>query len=130
MEATMSISKQFSDLNSKFVETVNSHDAHRWAALFSEDAVLIPAGQPSVTGRSGIEAWGEVAVKIWNHLEIQEGSCSTEGDVVWEQGTWTGNINVADAKTMDVSGNFLLVAEKDGAALRIKAHTWSVNSTT
>ena len=50
--------------------------------------------------------------------------------MVWEQGTWTGNINVADAKTMDVSGNFLLVAEKDGAALRIKAHTWSVNSTT
>ena len=66
----MSISQQFSDLNSKFVETVNSHDAHRWAALFSEDAVLIPAGQPSVTGRAGIEAWGEVAVKIWNHLEI------------------------------------------------------------
>jgi hypothetical protein len=25
-------------------------------------------------------------------------------------------------------GNFLLVAEKEGAALRIKAHTWSVNS--
>ena len=51
----MSFSQQFSDLNSKFVETVNSHDAHRWAALFSEDAVLIPAGQPSVTGRAGIE---------------------------------------------------------------------------
>ncbi|MBR0948319.1 hypothetical protein [Bradyrhizobium liaoningense] len=34
-----------------------------------------------------------------------------------------------DAKeTMDISGNFLLVAEKEGAALRIKAHTWSVNS--
>jgi hypothetical protein len=30
---------------------------------------------------------------------------------------------------MDISGNFLLVAENDGAALRIKAHTWSVNST-
>jgi hypothetical protein len=29
-----------------------------------------------------------------------------------EQGTWTGNINVADAKTMDVSGNFLLVARR------------------
>ena len=126
----MSISKQFSDLNSKFVETVNSHDAHRWAALFSEDAVLIPAGQPSMTGRASIEAWGEVAVKIWNHLEIQEGSCTTKGDVVWEQGTWTGNINVADGKTMDVSGNFLLVAEQDVDALRIKAHTWSVNSPT
>jgi hypothetical protein len=34
MEATMSISQQFSDLNSKFVETVNSHDALRWARYF------------------------------------------------------------------------------------------------
>jgi hypothetical protein len=35
---------------------------------------------------------------------------------------------VPDAnETMDISGNFLLVAEKEGPALRIKAHTWSVN---
>ncbi|WP_346275284.1 nuclear transport factor 2 family protein [Bradyrhizobium sp. 137] len=49
-------------MNSEFVERVNSHDADRWAALFSEDAVedavLIPAGQPAVTGRAGIEARG------------------------------------------------------------------------
>lgn len=91
----MGFSEAFTDLNAKFVETVNGHDPRRWAALFSEDAVLIPAGQPSVTGRAGIEMWAEGAMKIWNHLEIHDGgSCSTEGDVVWEQGTWTGNINV------------------------------------
>jgi uncharacterized protein (TIGR02246 family) len=123
-EAGMDISQAFADLNSKFVEAVNAHDAHRWAALFSEDAVLAPAGQPSVNGRDGIEEWGEVATKVWNHLEIQQGRCSADGNVVWEQGTWTGNINV-DKQTMDISGNFLLVAEKEGSALRIKAHAWS-----
>ncbi len=126
----MDISQAFADLNSKFVETVNAHDAHRWAALFSEDALLVPAGQPSVNGRDGIEEWGEVATKIWNHLEIQQGRCSADGNVVWEQGTWTGNINLPDKQTMDISGNFLLVAEKEGPALRINAHTWSVNPTT
>jgi uncharacterized protein (TIGR02246 family) len=60
----MDISQAFADLNSKFVETVNAHDAHRWAALFSEDAVLVPAGLPSVVGRKGIEQWAEVATKI------------------------------------------------------------------
>jgi hypothetical protein len=30
----MDISQAFADLNSKFVETVNSHDAHRWARLY------------------------------------------------------------------------------------------------
>src|SRR5258706_8728115 len=93
-------------------------------------AVLVPAGQPSVNGRDGIEEWGEVATKVWNHLEIQQGRCSADGNVVWEQGTWTGNINLPDKQTMDISGNFLLLAEKEGPALRIKAHTWSVNPTT
>jgi len=125
----MDILLAFADLNSRFVETVNSHDAHSWAALFSEDAVLVPAGQPSVIGRKDIEAWGDIATKIWNHLDIQQGRCSADGNVVWEQGTWTGNINLADHQKMDISGNFLLVAEKDGSNLRIKAHTWNVNPT-
>jgi ketosteroid isomerase-like protein len=126
----MDISQAFADLNSKFVETVNSHDAHRWAVLFSEDAVLVPAGQPSVSGRNRIEEWGEIATKVWNHLEIQQGRCSADGNVVWQQGTWTGNINLPDHQTTDISGNFLIVAEKEGSTLRIKAHTWNVNPTT
>jgi uncharacterized protein (TIGR02246 family) len=126
----MDISQAFADLNSKFVATVNSHDAYGWASLFSEDAVLVPAGQPSVAGRKGIEEWAEVATKIWNHLEIQQGRCSADGNVVWEQGTWTGNISLPEHQPMDISGNFLLVAEKEHSALRIKAHTWNVNPTT
>jgi hypothetical protein len=62
--------------------------------------------------------------------KFNKGRCSADGDVLWEQGTWTGNINLPDAQTMDISGNFLLVAEKDGAALCIKAHAWNVNSPT
>ncbi|OKO66833.1 hypothetical protein AC630_41235 [Bradyrhizobium sp. AS23.2] len=58
----MDISQAFANLNSRFVELVNGHDAHRRMALFSDDAVLVPAGQPTVIGR-------EVATKIWNHLE-------------------------------------------------------------
>jgi ketosteroid isomerase-like protein len=129
-EADMDVSQAFADLNSRFEETVNNHDMPGWAALFSEDAVLVPAGQPSVIGQKGIREWGDVATKIWNHLEIQQGRCSTDGNVLWEQGTWTGNINLPDQHTADISGNFLLVAEKVGQALRIKAHAWNVNPTT
>ena len=123
----MDISQAFATLNSKFVERVNDHDARSWAALFSEDAVLVPAGQPSVSGRAGIEAWADIATKIWNRLAIKQGRCSDDGNVVWEEGTWTGNVKVSDSQNLDISGNFLLVAEKEGTDLRIKAHTWSVN---
>jgi ketosteroid isomerase-like protein len=126
----MDISPAFAALNDRFVDTVNSHDTPGWVALFAEDAILIPAGQEAVTGRKGIEEWAEVATKIWNHLEIQQGLCTSDGNVAWESGTWTGNINVPDERTMDISGNFLLIAQKEGSALRIKAHTWNVNPAT
>jgi ketosteroid isomerase-like protein len=130
LEAGMDVSQAFADLNSRFVETVNNHDMPGWTALFSDDAVLVPAGQPSVIGRKAIEEWGDVATKIWNHLEIQQGRCSADGAVIWEQGTWTGNINLPDQHTIDISGNFLLIAEKEGSSLRIKAHTWNVDPPT
>jgi len=126
----MDISQAFGALNGRFIDTVNSHDTPGWVALFAEDAILIPAGQEAVSGRKGIEEWAEVATKVWNHLEMQKAFCTSDGNVAWESGTWSGNINVPGDRTMDVSGNFLLVAQGEGSMLRIKAHTWNVNIAT
>lgn len=126
----MDIQEAFVTLNRRFAETVNSHDTPQWVALFAEDAILIPADHEVVTGRKGIEEWAEVASKVWNHLEIQPGFCTSEGSVAWESGTWAGNINVAEGRTMDITGNFLLLARIEGSALRIKAHTWNVKTAT
>jgi len=87
----MDISQAFTALNGRFADTVNSHDTPSWVALFAEDAILIPAGQEAVTGRKGIEEWAEVATKIWNHLEIQQGLCTSDGNVAWESGTYRTN---------------------------------------
>ncbi|AXF06019.1 YybH family protein [Paraburkholderia hospita] len=126
----MDISQAFAALNGRFVDTVNSHDAPGWAALFAEDAILIPAGQEAVSGRKGIEEWADVATKVGNHLEIQQGFFTSDENVAWESGTWSGNINIADERTIDIGGNFLLIAQREGSALRIKAHTWNVNPAT
>jgi ketosteroid isomerase-like protein len=51
----MDISQAFANLNSRFVELVNGHDAHRWTALFSDDGVLVPAGQPTSSGAKALK---------------------------------------------------------------------------
>ena len=107
-------SEVFTDLNAKFIETVNGHHPRRWVALFS------------VTGRAGGRDEDMEPPRQSRQRKLLD-----RGSVVWEQGTWTGNINVPDPKERKGHrGNFLLVAEKVGAALRIRAHTWSVNSPT
>jgi ketosteroid isomerase-like protein len=126
----MDISQAFSTLNKRFAETVNSHDTAGWVDLFTDDAVLVPADRAMCFGRKGLEQWAEAASKVWNHLEIQQTAHASEADVAWEFGSWRGNINVSDSQTLDVSGNFLLVARCDESDLRIKAHCWNVNTTT
>jgi ketosteroid isomerase-like protein len=126
----MDIAQAFAALNGKFVDTVNSRDPAGWVALFADDAILVPADRPIVSGRKGLEQWADAASKIWNHLEISQGPCASNGDIAWETGSWTGNINLPDNETLDIGGYFLLVAQSDGDALRIKAHSWNVNSMT
>ena len=43
----------------EYVKAVGNHDAAAVAALYAKDARLMPPGEPMVTGRSNIEAWGK-----------------------------------------------------------------------
>jgi ketosteroid isomerase-like protein len=121
------ISKTFADLSKKFEVAVNGHNAKEWASLFGKDAMLVPAGTPIVQGQDNIEKWAEGATKIWNKLSITGGPSTVNGSVAWQVGTWKGNVNTPDGKTMDLSGNFLVVVQKEGSEWKIIAHTWNIN---
>ena len=120
-------SQALADSSARQVAAVNKHDAKGWAALFAEDAILVPAGQPIVTGRENIEKWGEVAAKIWNHLDVKREHSSSNGNVAWDTGSYTGNINLPNGKAADISGNYVFVLQKEGSAWLIKANTWNIN---
>jgi len=109
------------------VAAVNKHDAKGWAALFAEDAILVPAGQPIVTGRESIEKWGEVAAKIWNHLDVKREHSNSNGNIAWDTGSYTGNVNLPDGKAVDISGNYVFILQKEGSTWLIKANTWNIN---
>jgi ketosteroid isomerase-like protein len=121
------ISKTFADLNKKFEVAVNGHNAKEWASLFGKDAMLVPAGTPIVQGQDNIEKWAEGATKIWNKLSITGGPSTVNGSVAWQVGTWEGNVNTPDGKTIDLSGNFLVVVQKEGSEWKIIADTWNTN---
>jgi ketosteroid isomerase-like protein len=121
------LSKTFADLNRKFEVAVNGHNPKEWASLFGKDGTLVPAGTPIVQGLNNIEKWAEGATKVWNKLSITNGPSTVNGSVAWQVGTWEGNINTPDRKTMDLAGNFLVVLQKEGSEWKIIAATWNTN---
>jgi len=121
------LSKTFSELNRKYEAAVNNHDSKAWSALFADDAILVPAGTPIIQGRDNIQKWGEEATKVWNTLSVADGPVRGNDTVGWIAGTWAGNINTPDGKTMDLTGNYLTVAQKQGSQWLLIADSWNIN---
>jgi uncharacterized protein (TIGR02246 family) len=121
------LSKTVADTVKKYEAAINGHNAKEFASLFGKDATLVSPGTPPIQGRENIEKWEEGRAKFWNKLSIADGPYTVNGSVLWTVGTWEGNANTPDGKTMDLTGNYLTVAQKEGSEWKIIAHAWNIN---
>ena len=77
-----------------YLDAANAGDAARWAALYTEDAVMMPPNSPAVEGRAAIESWlAMLPVKITDAegtaLEV-EGA----GNVAYVRGTYSMSLQI------------------------------------
>jgi uncharacterized protein (TIGR02246 family) len=79
----------------KWAAAYNSGDADAIAALYAENAVVMPPGTPALVGREAFRAW--VATDSANAkaagitLAIEEGEVGVSGDLAWHSGAYTAN---------------------------------------
>ena len=112
----------------RYEEAINRHDDPAgFAALFAEDGILVPVGQPIVAGRAAIEAWARDAVKIWNRIAIMMEHVGGGGLMASSAGTWHANLNTPDGGTANVAGNYLTLLHQEDGAWLIKAHSWNIH---
>jgi uncharacterized protein (TIGR02246 family) len=113
-----------------FVTAYNSGDVATAAALYAEDAVLLPPNAPSASGRSAIHAYLEKDVaesaKAGVKLSI---SPKADGGVSGNMGWTSGTYSAKDKSGHIVeAGKFLSVfRKKDGKWLYLR-DTWNTDS--
>ena len=94
----------------EYVKAVGNHDAAAVAALYASDARLMPPGEPMVSGRGNIEAWGrgmfDMGVKS---LEMDELQLLEAGDLTISAGNFRLVIEPAGADRMEDVGKYLEV---------------------
>ena len=102
----------------EYVKAVGNHDAAAVAALYAKDARLMPPGEPMVTGRSNIEAWGKGMFDMGvRSLEMEELDLIEAGDLTISAGQFRLVIEPPGADRMEDVGNYLEVyrSKPDGS---------------
>lgn len=115
------------EINKAWGTGYNAGDADAVANLYTEDAMILPPGAPSVAGRAGIRdfiasdiAASGAAGLTFNVAESDDVGFS--GDVAWQNGTFT----VTDASgAMVDAGKYLSVFQKLDGKWLLYRDTWN-----
>lgn len=88
--AATSLTAAVDRLRRQHVAAVNAGDVAGASAIFAPDGVLLPPGQPALTGAAAIRGWftGLFANIRVHDFAIQPAGVETHGDSLIEHGTW------------------------------------------
>lgn len=109
---------ELGQMNRDFAAALNAKDAKAAAALYAEDAVLIPPGEPIVQGRPAIEEYWRGAIESGGirDVSVETMDAHSSGSLGYETGSFVLTVNGPDGEPMVDRGRYveLLRRESDG----------------
>ena len=109
---------ELGQMNRDFAAALNAKDAKAAAALYAEDAVLIPPGEPLVRGREAIEEYWRGAIESGGvrDVSVETMDALSSGSLGYEAGSFALTSNGADGSAVIERGRYieLLRREPDG----------------
>jgi uncharacterized protein (TIGR02246 family) len=105
-------------------EAYHSGDAASIAALYTEDAVLMPPNSEALTGRDAIQGLWTAALADGHQGDLSTKDVIVAGDYAIETGAY--KIDMADGTHVD-HGNYVVVWKKTPEGLRMARDIWNSN---
>jgi uncharacterized protein (TIGR02246 family) len=86
------------------------------AALYADDAVLLPPQEPAVHGRAAIRKWTAAVPRV-TRVVLQVDDLDGRGDVAYMRGTFAMTLEPEGAPAVSVTGKYVEILKKqaDGA---------------
>ena len=110
----------------KFVETFNAGDIEGLAAMYTEDAYLLPAEAEMVQGRDNIQSFFQGASDQLSDLKLTTVDVKPLGDnAVREIGTVTGKMK--GDQPQEFKGKYVVIWEKVGDEWKIATDIYNMN---
>ncbi len=118
------------DTNREWMEAVKRGDPASLAALYTEDATLLPPNSEAIRGRQGIEAFFKAGMQ----MGISEATLETVdveylGDVAYEVGAYTMKIEPEGGQATADKGKYVVVWKRDGdGPWQLAVDMWNTNT--
>jgi ketosteroid isomerase-like protein len=99
-------------VDTTFELAVNAGSLDSVAALYTEDAALMPPGEPAVTGREAIrQYWGRVMDRYTLRYELGMDELQGRGDLAYQRGHYklTASPKAKGGAAMSDQGKFVVV---------------------
>ena len=110
-------------------ELIRSRDAEAIAMLFADEGVVMPPGQPSVTGREAVRKFWQSTVKMRGMkltFEPERIDVAGGGDIAIDRGTYRFQGEV-DGRPLDETGKYIVIWRKFGDRWQIVSDIWNSN---
>lgn len=129
--AELRVRQAIEKANAKFVEAFSRGDAAAIAALYIEDAKLLPPNNPMVSGRQSIEEFwkGFIEMSVWREVILETVEVDYNGDLASEVGTYTLAFQPEGSQVIRDTGKYVVVwnRQTDGS-WKLAVDTWNSNS--
>ena len=130
-DAASEASKELRTLDAKLAQAVDAKDAAAIAAFYAEDAILMPAAEPVVTGKAAItQEWKHILEipAFQNESKLGGVEVASAGDLAYTYGSYRSQLMGEGGKLAMEPGKWLTIWKKqpDGS-WRIAVETYNTD---
>ncbi len=111
----------------KFVEAINKGDAAAAAALYTDDAILMPPNSEMIKGKSAIQEFWNTSIQMGiKNVSTTVVDIQVSGDLAYRIGKYTLTVQPQDHPAVTDSGKFLDIWKRQAdGSWKIQVDTWN-----
>lgn len=114
--------------NQKFMDAFSRADAAGLAALYTEDAKLLPPGSPMMNGKEAIQSFWQGAMDMGlkeAKLDIVE--VESQGNLAYEISRFTLSGQQPGGESILLMGKYVVVWKNEGGAWKLHVDIWNTD---
>ena len=115
-------------MNQKFMDAFKRGDAAGIAALYTDEAKLLPPGNQMVSGREAIESFWQGAMNMGiKEAKLETVRVEAEGNLAYEIGRFALAVQPESGEGTTIAGKYVVVWKNQGGTWKLHADIWNTN---